>query len=591
MAEKNRTAQYAYQYDGATQYSLVAPKAGSMDRNGSEMLYNYTTGVIFTFDDGYASIYSIAAPIMATYGIEGTAYIISSLIGGGGKMTLANIQALYAAGWDIANHTYDHADLTTLTEAQQESELSQCTSYLTTNSMSRSAYHVAYPGGTHNANTLTAMANTGMLTGRVTDSGQLDPLLSNMYLLSAWGTGGEGSYVSLQQTKDYITNAIATGRIASIYFHDINSGNGNLSTADFTALCVWIQAQGYNTYTISQLYINIGVAGFETNVGNWTGAGNHSIARSISQAHIGQGSALITASGAGNSSTNYVQLDYPTFVTSIVLGYKYTLTLWARSITNGTTITGVIGDKSLSSSALSNSAWTKVVLNFQATASTINKPLRLYLNAADGVYIDDLSLRQSKDCMIVVFVREKQGYDASNRLMFDMNNGAISANGRVDLYRTTSNTVTGAFSDAVTGATCNNTKSISDGLWHSVIFLGQADGNQTIYVDGVAGTPVSIIGVGNIAQMSGLALGYKVPSSSSLTYWRDLISETQVVLFSALPSNITSIISQISNQKKCLASYPNGTITFWNDPKNGIIDKSGNGNNLTNVGNAPIVRK
>ena len=128
-------------------------------------------------------------------------------------------------------------------------------------------------------------------------------------------------------------------------------------------------------------------------------------------------------------------------------------------------------------------------------------------------------------------------------------------------------------------------------LWHSVIFLGQADGNQTIYVDGVAGTPVSIIGVGNIAQMSGLALGYKVPSSSSLTYWRDLISETQVVLFSALPSNITSIISQISNQKKCLASYPNGTITFWNDPKNGIIDKSGNGNNLTNVGNAPIVRK
>ena len=91
---------FARQFDGSAQYLQKASPV-NLDFNNGEL--SYKAGVFLSFSDGYASCYSIAAPIMATYGIKGTAYPISDWIGNTGKMTAANLQALYAAGWDIGN--------------------------------------------------------------------------------------------------------------------------------------------------------------------------------------------------------------------------------------------------------------------------------------------------------------------------------------------------------------------------------------------------------------------------------------------------------------------------------------------------------
>ncbi len=74
--------------------------------------------VVMTFDDGLESTYKIAYPIMKQYGIKGTVYVIPSLVGTSGYMTLNQLTELHDAGWTIASHTWDHQDLTTLTSTK-----------------------------------------------------------------------------------------------------------------------------------------------------------------------------------------------------------------------------------------------------------------------------------------------------------------------------------------------------------------------------------------------------------------------------------------------------------------------------------------
>ena len=68
--------------------------------------------VVITFDDGGASVYSSAFPIMQEFGFTGVSYIIYNYVGTKGYMTAAQIQEMAAAGWETGSHSLSHADLT-----------------------------------------------------------------------------------------------------------------------------------------------------------------------------------------------------------------------------------------------------------------------------------------------------------------------------------------------------------------------------------------------------------------------------------------------------------------------------------------------
>ena len=61
--------------------------------------------VLLTFDDASDSVFNVAKPIMDRYGLRGTVYYCGSLAGTAGYLTIAQLKALDASGWDIANHT------------------------------------------------------------------------------------------------------------------------------------------------------------------------------------------------------------------------------------------------------------------------------------------------------------------------------------------------------------------------------------------------------------------------------------------------------------------------------------------------------
>lgn len=92
---------------------------------------NISRGMVtFTFDDGYESTYTVAYPILDKYGLTGTVYVIPSLVGTEGHLTLEQLHELADAGWEIGSHTMTHPDLTEISLQEAEVELAASKAWL-----------------------------------------------------------------------------------------------------------------------------------------------------------------------------------------------------------------------------------------------------------------------------------------------------------------------------------------------------------------------------------------------------------------------------------------------------------------------------
>jgi peptidoglycan/xylan/chitin deacetylase (PgdA/CDA1 family) len=564
-----------------------------LDLNGPETLFS--PGVCMTFDDGTTDFITNALPAMVAYGIKGTVYIVSDIVGQTGYMTVAQLTTAYNAGIDLGNHSKAHLDWPTpLTEAQYETSITTCTNALVAWGFSRAAYHLAFPFGFYNADVLTAMAATGILTGRTTNAYQLNPLYyGTLDTLNSLGIGT--STGTLSMIKYNIELSIRQGKFVILLGHIIG-GSGQLTTVEFTELCQWINEKKFPTYTISQLYTALtggaNNAGFENSIGNWTAAGTHSVARSTVDKRTGLGAMRIIATGTGDTTSNYVKLDFPS-LPSLTVGNTYTLQFEARTSTASRTVTARIGDVMVTSGTISTvvGTFTPVIKNFVATSSTQNKALYLLCSAAtDTLYIDNISLTQAYDLLIY----QKMRIDNTTWAGY-MSEGTSTSEGECgwsilsrpdrpnkELYLLISD----GWGEGTSAWSLNNP---SDGNEHGIVWLIDKSDKAYCYMDGVTNSGTSIVAEGR--QSSSLYPPYfDIGARSNLSSNIGLFGETQIVRFDSFPTDIASIATQISLLKKPLPSYNTGEIVGWWDWKQGGYDKSGNGNHLTNIGSAPIVR-
>jgi peptidoglycan/xylan/chitin deacetylase (PgdA/CDA1 family) len=86
--------------------------------------------ITVTFDDGFESIYKTALPLLQKYGIHTTQYIIAGRDADPFYVSWAQVARMQDAGHEIGCHTMTHTDLTTLSDANLDTELSQCKSVL-----------------------------------------------------------------------------------------------------------------------------------------------------------------------------------------------------------------------------------------------------------------------------------------------------------------------------------------------------------------------------------------------------------------------------------------------------------------------------
>ncbi len=121
------------------------------------------TVVSLTFDDSNADQMA-AVDIMNANGLDGTFYTLSGFIGAPGYQTRANLDAMAAAGHEIASHTVTHPDMATLTSA--EATRQACESRTTLSSWGFPITSFAYPFASLNATAKAAVQTCGYNSAR-----------------------------------------------------------------------------------------------------------------------------------------------------------------------------------------------------------------------------------------------------------------------------------------------------------------------------------------------------------------------------------------------------------------------------------------
>jgi hypothetical protein len=78
--------------------------------------------LVISFDDNWLTEYTEGYVYMSKLGLPGTIYAIRDTVGQDGYMSLKQLKEVYAAGWDIGNHTTDHMGFNSDTESRQPFE-------------------------------------------------------------------------------------------------------------------------------------------------------------------------------------------------------------------------------------------------------------------------------------------------------------------------------------------------------------------------------------------------------------------------------------------------------------------------------------
>lgn len=115
--------------------------------------------VVISFDDGYRPQFTYALPELRRHGWAG----VLNLKAEGSDLYESNVRAMLAAGWELAAHTIDHSDLTTLDAAALKRETAGARQIL------HRRYGVpvkdfCYPAGRFNPTAIAAVKAAGYVT-------------------------------------------------------------------------------------------------------------------------------------------------------------------------------------------------------------------------------------------------------------------------------------------------------------------------------------------------------------------------------------------------------------------------------------------
>jgi peptidoglycan/xylan/chitin deacetylase (PgdA/CDA1 family) len=135
--------------------------------------------VVFSFDDGYASQYTNALPILRSHGWRGVLNLEVATLHT--TMRSRQVRALVRSGWEVDDHTMTHPDLTKVSSAQLRYEVAGSRTWI------RREFHVpahffCYPDGRYDARVIAAVKAAGYLAASTTNPGVAAPNRPNYEL-------------------------------------------------------------------------------------------------------------------------------------------------------------------------------------------------------------------------------------------------------------------------------------------------------------------------------------------------------------------------------------------------------------------------
>lgn len=209
---------------------------------------NVTTGfrtaptVLLHFDDGYASVYTTALPLMG--GIKASVGVNGVSVGTGSYMSVAQLRVLHDTyGWDMCNHSWSHLNQTTLSKEQAKEEVSKGREYLASLGFTRYGEHnhFYYPYGAKNETTKQNMVELQVASARGLTEASIQLPWYEKFQLPCYTI--INTY-PLANAQAQVTNAIKRGSSQIILFHQITAGavtETEWSTANFTSFMNWLK--------------------------------------------------------------------------------------------------------------------------------------------------------------------------------------------------------------------------------------------------------------------------------------------------------------------------------------------------------------
>ncbi len=240
-------------------YQLIA-KAGYVVSDDYSLL-EYTPpafnrGIVsVTLDDGWASQYQNALPVLQKYGLPGTFYIISGeLTDQPDYMTGTQVKNLQTAGNEIGSHSVTHPDLTTVSQTQLVSEMASSQSALQ-NLLGVPVTDFAYPYGAYNSNTI-SVGKQYYQSQRTVNAGYNS---KDSFDLAQLKIEEVDSNISRAQVQAWIDGTIANKTWLILVYHEVAAtpiapGDDLYTTqpSDFDAEMAYLKNSGAATETVHQ---------------------------------------------------------------------------------------------------------------------------------------------------------------------------------------------------------------------------------------------------------------------------------------------------------------------------------------------------
>jgi len=215
--------------------------------------------VSFTFDDGYESFITKAAPTLAQYGMSGTAYMTTDFIGQQNYMSWEQTTRLQNDfGWEIGSHSVTHPLMTEINDAQLEYEVSQSKLALQQHGFNPTSF--ATPFGDYNDKVVAAIAKYYTNHRPFHDIELPNTWPYKDYILQVKQVQ---SGVSVQQVQQYIDDAKANNTWLILVFHDIkdnastNPEDYEYKTSDLGQIASYVKNNNVATANISESLVTV----------------------------------------------------------------------------------------------------------------------------------------------------------------------------------------------------------------------------------------------------------------------------------------------------------------------------------------------
>lgn len=174
--------------------------------------------VVLTFDDAPASQYSVVAPLLKEFGFGATFFVCEFLPNYSDSTLYMNwrqIQELDKMGFEIANHTHTHANVSKLTQSEFNKQLTYIEAKCDSLGIAKPG-NFAYPGYGLNAQALGFLEEKNYVFARAGGSRAYDPLNDHPYLVPSWATNEKNKeeiLSSFEQARD--------GKIVILTIHGV----------------------------------------------------------------------------------------------------------------------------------------------------------------------------------------------------------------------------------------------------------------------------------------------------------------------------------------------------------------------------------